>query len=111
MPATVHTQPGALSAADAGELIRRARKLLRRGLLTHRELVLFDTFIWSARKPGSDHAIVSYTELQRLARVSRETIAKGIKRFGQLRLMQTVKRRLRVSWGGRVASRQNTSLY
>jgi hypothetical protein len=58
MPASLHTQPGALSAADAGELIRRARKLLRRGLLTHRELVLFDTFIWSAR-----HGDVLYNEV------------------------------------------------
>jgi hypothetical protein len=106
-----YAPPGTLSAADAGELIRRARKMLRRGLLTHRELVLVDTLIWSCRKPGRSEAIVSYTTLQRLAHVSRETIARGLRRLGQLGLMQTIKRRVRVAWGGRIASRQATSAY
>ncbi len=103
--------PGTLSAADAGELIRRGRKLLRKGLLTHREMVLLDCMLWSARKPGAAEAVVSYATLQRLAHISRETIAKGLRRLGQLGLVQTIKRRVRVIWGGRVASRQATSAY
>ena len=106
-----YAQPGSLSAADAGELIRRGRKMLRKGLLTHRELVLLDCLVWSARKPGAGEAVASYSTLQRLARLSRETIAKGLRRLGQLGLVKTVKRRVRVVWGGRTASRQATSLY
>jgi hypothetical protein len=111
MPATNHAQRGALSAGDAGELIRRARKLFRKGFLTHREAVLFDVLLWLVRKPGQDHAEASYSDLQRLGRVSRGTIAQGLRRFGQLGLLQTIKRRVRVSWGRRVASRQITNLY
>jgi hypothetical protein len=106
-----YAAPGSLSAADAGELIRRARKLLRKGLLTHRELVLLDVLLWSARKPGAGEAVASYSTLQRLAHLGRETIAKGLRRLGQLGLVQTVKRRIRVVWGARVASRQATSAY
>ena len=108
---TVYTQPGSLSAADAGELIRRGRKMLRRGLLSHRHLVLLDCLLWSARKPGAGEAVASYSTLQRLAHLSRETIARGLRRLGQLGLMQTIKRRVRVPWGGRLASRQTTSAY
>ena len=100
-----------LTPTDAGELIRRARKMLRRGLLTHREMVLLDCLLWSCRRPGSTDAIVSYTSLQRLAHVSRETIAKALRRLGQLGLVQTIKRRVRFAWGSSVASRQATSCY
>jgi hypothetical protein len=110
MPAT-YAAPGSLSADDAGDLIRKARKFLRKGLLTHRELALFDCMLWSTRKPGTDTAVASYTTLQRLAHISRETIAKGLRRLGQLGLMEKIKRRVRVVWGGRVASRQATSAY
>ena len=103
--------PNTLSAADAGDLIRRGRKLLRRGLLTHRELVLLDTLLWSCRRPNSVDAVVSYTAIQNLAHLSRGVIARGLRRLGQLGLVQTIKRRLRVVWGGGVASRQATSAY
>ncbi len=52
---------------------------------------------------------MTFNEL--IAHVSRETIAKGLRRLGQLGLVQTVKRRVRVSWGCRSASRQATSAY
>ena len=100
-----------MSPSDAGELIRRARKCFRRGLLTHRQIWLLDTLLWCCRRPGAGEAVASYTTLQRLARVSRETIAGGVRRLAQLGLLQIIKRRVRVAWGGRVASRQATSAY
>ena len=81
----------AFSPTDAGDLIRRARKCLRKGLMTHRELVLFDCLVWLVRKPGAGEAIASYSTLRRLAHVSRETIAKGLRRLGQLGLASAVR--------------------
>ena len=97
--------------SDAGELTRRARKLLRRGLMTHRQFALLDAMLWCCRKTGAGEAVASYTTLRRLAHVSRETIAGGLRRLAQLGLIQIIKRRARVAWGGRVASRQATSAY
>jgi hypothetical protein len=101
-----------LTAADAGEIARRGRKLLRRGLLTHRQYALLDALLWSCRKPGSSAAVVSYTALQRLAHQARETIAAGLRRLEALGLLSRIKRRVRFAWQGRVqASRQAVSAY
>ena len=67
-----------LSPAEAGAIAWRARKLLRRGDLTHRELALLDCLLWSCRNPATGALVVSYSALQRLARISRGTIAGGI---------------------------------
>jgi hypothetical protein len=106
-----YTAPGCLSPQDAGDLASRARRALRRGLLTHRELVLFECLLWQCRRHGQDAACVSYNRLCDLAHVSRGVVAAGLRRLGQLGLVAVIKRRIRVVWGGGVASRQGTNTY
>lgn len=106
-----YVAPSTFTPDAAGELARRARKLLRRGLITHRDFVLLDCLLWSCRKLGTAETAVSYTTLQRLVHMSRESVAGGLRRLGRLGLVQKIKRRFRVAWGGSVASRQATNLY
>ncbi|MDB5243784.1 MAG: hypothetical protein JWP57_4410 [Spirosoma sp.] len=100
-----------LSATAAAGIMARGRKLLRRGRLTHRQLALLDCLLWSCRRPGQAWARVSYTRMSELARISRETVARAIKRLAELGLVEKRKERVLVAWGGSVASRQGTSRY
>jgi len=76
-----------LSPTQAGAIARRARRLLRRGLITHRQLALLDCLLWSCRRPDTGAIVVSYTALQRLARVARATVAAGLRRLEELGLI------------------------
>jgi hypothetical protein len=101
-----------LSPAQAGAIAKRARRLLRRGLLTHRQLALLDCLLWSCRRPDTGAIVVSYSALQRLARVARATVAAGLRRLEELGLLSRVRRRVRVLWAnGGQQSRQGTSAY
>ena len=101
-----------LSPAQAGAIAKRARKLLRRGLLTHRQLALLDCLLWSCRRPDTGTIVVSYSALQRLARVARATVAAGLRRLEELGLLSRVRRRVRVLWAnGGQQSRQAASAY
>lgn len=101
-----------MTTAAAGQLAWRIRKLHRRGDLTHADLALADALLWSSRKPGLAVAVVSYSALQRLARVARGTVAAGLRRLEALGILHRIKRRLRVLWGcGGSASRQDVSAY
>jgi hypothetical protein len=101
----------ALTPADAGALAKRARKLLRAGLLTAKQYVLLDILLWSCRGHNGQ-ATVSYTRLQRLTRQSRETIVGGIRKLIALGLIGKIKRRARVAWlNGATASRQLANSY
>lgn len=113
MPIVLPSPPARLlSPAEAGDVAKRARKLLRRGLLTHRQLALLDCLLWSCRCPRTGAIVVSYTALQRLAHMARETIAEGLRRLEAVRLLSRVKRRVRLSWAnGGQASRQATNAY
>ncbi len=112
MPTSHPTPAGTLTPADAAAIAKRARKALRRGQITHHQLTLLDTLLWSCRRPGADRAVVSYTALQRLAHMARETIARGLRALEGLGLLARVKRRIRFAWGhGAVASRQAVSCY
>jgi len=112
MPIVYPPIPGPrLTSAEAGAIAKRARKLLRKGRLTAKEFVILDTLLWSCRRHGEAAATVSYSALQKLAHVARDTIAKGLRKLAQLGLLQAIKRRVRVVWGGGTASRQATSSY
>jgi len=114
MPAVCLPLPAApaLTPAQASTIATRARKLLRRGALTHRQAVLLDTLLWSVRRPGAGACSASLTALQRLAHISRETVAEGVRRLAQLGLLTIIKRRVRVRWiGAGTASRQATNAY
>ncbi|MBV8614933.1 MAG: hypothetical protein JOY66_14380 [Acetobacteraceae bacterium] len=101
-----------LSPTQAGAIAKRARKLLRRGLITHRQLALLDCLLWSCRRPDTGAIVVSYTALQRLAHVARATVAAGLRRLEELGLLSRVKRRVRVLWAnGGQQSRQAASAY
>jgi hypothetical protein len=100
-----------LSSYAAGAIATRARKLLRRGDLTHRDLILLDCLLWSCRQKGRGVVRVSYTRLQQLARVARSTVADGLLRLEAAGLLIKQKTRIRVNWGLGTASRQGTNLY
>jgi hypothetical protein len=100
-----------MTPSQAGALMRRARKLLRAGHLTAKQFVLFDTLIWSCRSPMADRLSVSFTRMAKLARQARATAICGIAVFERLGLLSRVKRRVRVLWGGSIASRQATNVY
>lgn len=100
-----------MTSAQAGALVKRGRTLLRSGIITHHQFTLLDCMVWSCRAPGSDRMSVSYSRLQRLARMARDTVGRGLKRLEALGLFRKIKRRVRVYWGGAVASRQATNIY
>jgi hypothetical protein len=100
-----------LTSAQAISIAKRARKLLRAGRITHRQFVILDCLLWSCRNPVTGAIVVSYTALQKLCHVSRETIAGALRVLGELGVLTKIKLRVRVLWGGSVASRQATNAY
>lgn len=101
-----------ISPRQAGAIAARGRKLLRRGLLTHRQAVLLDCLLWSCRRPGQGAVAASLTVLSRLGHMSRETVVGGLRRLAALGLLTICKRRVKVGWlGGASASRQGVSAY
>jgi len=85
-----------LTAAEAGLIARRGRKLLARGRITHRQFALLDCLLWSCRKAGKATARVSYSQLQKMAHQARSTVAGGITTLVRLGLVQRVRHRLLV---------------
>ena len=101
-----------LSPTQAGAIAKRARKLLRRGLITHRQLALLDCLLWSCRRPDTGAIVASYSALQRLAHMARATVAAGLRRLEELGLLSRIKRRVRVLWAhGGQQSRQAANAY
>src|SRR5262249_42661473 len=101
-----------LTSIDAGAIASRARKLLRRGLLTHHQHILLDTLLWSCRSPSTGAIAVSYSALQRLANMARATVSGGLRALERLHLLSTIRRRVRLSWAnGGHASTQATKAY
>ncbi len=96
-----------MTPTQAAALARRLRKLLRAGEITHAQHSLADALLWTCRAPGSAMLSVSYSRLQRLAHVSRDTVARGIARLVELGVVRKTRRRVRLGW----ASRQVTNLY
>jgi len=101
----------ALSPSQAGQLAARGRVLLRRRQITVHQAALLDAMLWGARRPGSAMLTASLQVLARLAGQGRSTVAEGIKRLAELGLIQKIKRRVRVAWGGSVASRVVANAY
>ena len=101
-----------LTPADAGAISRRARKLLRLRLISHREFALLDALTWSCRTSGSAIARVSYGQLQAAARLARATVAAGLLSLERLGLIRRTRNRVLVvgANGGRVW-KQLTSTY
>jgi hypothetical protein len=101
-----------LSLAEAAAVAKRGRKLLRAGRITHRQLALLDCLLWSCRNPATGAIVVSYTALQRLARMARATIAEALSVLQRLGVLSRIKRRVRQAWHqGGVQTRQATSCY
>jgi hypothetical protein len=101
-----------LSPSEAAAIARRGRKLLRAGRITPHELVLLDCLLWSCRSKEREVANVSYSALRRLTRLSRTTIAKGLRKVQRLGVLSVVKRRVRLAWHqGGIRSLQAVSSY
>jgi hypothetical protein len=100
-----------LTLAEAISIAKRGRRLLRAGRITHRQFVVLDALLWSCRNPVTGTISVSYSALQRLCHCARETVASALRVLGSLGVLTKVKRRVRVRWGGSVASRQGTNAY
>jgi hypothetical protein len=100
-----------LTSSQAISIAKRGRKLLRAGRITHRQFVILDCLLWACRNPVTGAIMVSYTALCRLCHVSRETIAGALRVLGELGVLTKIKLRVRVLWGGSVASRQATNAY
>jgi hypothetical protein len=100
-----------MTPAQAGALMRRGRKLLRAGRLTPHQFTLLDCLVWSCRSPGSSRLTVSFTRMAKLAGQARATAIGGIATLERLGVLSRIKRRVRVVWGGGIASRQATNIY
>jgi hypothetical protein len=98
-----YAKAGFLSPSSAAYISKRARRLLRNGDLTHHQIAVLDAMLWDARRPGADRVVVSYSGLQKLARVCRQTIADAVAAFERLGLVRKLKRKVLVLWnnGGR----------
>jgi hypothetical protein len=88
-------------------IIKRARKLLRCGKLTHREFAIIDALVWCCRNPTSGRITVSFVTLARLVHCARSTAAAAITRLESLGILTRVKRYALVQWhqGGSRARR------
>jgi hypothetical protein len=90
---------------QAGAIAARIRLLRRQRVLTAHQAALADVMLWSARKPGSAVLTASLATLARLAGQARSTTTAAVRRLEELGLIQRIKRRVRVAWGGSIASR------
>lgn len=101
-----------LTPAQVGAVMKRARKLGRKKVLTPYDHRLIDALMFQSRSPDTGAVVVSYSALQRITGMARATIAKGIARLTSCGLVEKIKRRLRVSWHqGGTASLQATNAY
>jgi len=100
-----------MTPKTAGEVMRRARILLRAGELTPHQFCLLDCLMWRCRPPGSDRCTVSLRRIADLTRRAKDTVVAAMARFEALGIVRKVKRRVLVAWGGAVASRQATNTY
>ena len=93
-----------LSATSAGTIASRARKLLAKGRLTHRQYALIDCLLWSCRTSGKATARVSYSILQERAHQARSTVAAGLEVLLKLGLIHCTRNRILITGqnGGRV---------
>ena len=93
-----------LTPADAGEIARRGRKLLRLGKITHRQYALLDALLWSCRGAGRATTRVSYGQLQQVAHLARSTVAGALRMLERLGLLQRQRHRILAigANGGRV---------
>jgi hypothetical protein len=84
---------------DAIQIAKRARKLLRAGKITHRQLAIVDALLWCCRSPSSGGITISYSGLMRLCHVARGTVAEALRVLeGLVGVLSRVRRRVRVSW-------------
>jgi hypothetical protein len=96
---------------DPIAIAKRGRKLLRADKLTHRQLVVLDCLLWCCRD-RTGGITVSYSALQRLCHVARDTVAGALDALQACGLLSRIKRRVWVAWVcGGSASRQATSSY
>ncbi len=99
--------PGAIA------IIKRARKLLRCGKISHREFAVIDALLWCCRSPTSGRIVVSYSALARLCHCARSTIATAIAKLQALGVLSRIKRYALFPWacGVGLQARQMANCY
>jgi hypothetical protein len=112
MPALPPPPAVKFAPAEAAAIAKRGRKLMRAGRITHKQWAVLDRLLWSCRNPTSGAIVVSFSGLQKLAKVGRATAAGAVKVLERLRVLSRIKRRILVVWhqGGQ-QSRQATNAY
>ena len=101
-----------LTPAETGGIMKRARKLGRRGVLSPYDHRLLDALLFQCGSPLSGAVVASYSALARITGIGRATIAKGIAKLIRSGLLQRIKRRLRIAWHqGGTASLQAPNAY
>ena len=107
-----HPMHDPLSPAAAAAVASAGRRLLRAHQITHHQHSLLSVLLWGGlRRHGCATLEASLTRLQDRAAMTRETVTSGIRRLAELGLVAVTRRRVRIAWGGAVASRQATSRY
>jgi hypothetical protein len=79
-------------------IIKRARKLLRCGKLTHRDFAIIDALVWCCRSPTSGRISISYAALARLCHCARSTVALAVSKLEALGILSRVRRFALVQW-------------
>ncbi len=92
---------------DAIAIIKRGRRLLRAGKLSHREFAILDCLAWCCRSPTSGRITVSMAALARLCHCARSTVAAAISRLEGLGILSRIRRYGFFAWacGGLQARR------
>jgi hypothetical protein len=67
--------------------------------------------LWNCRAPSKDEAQVSYERLAELANVGLTKTKEAVARLHALGVLTWRKTRLRIAWGGGIASRQWRNIY
>jgi hypothetical protein len=104
-----------LSPAQASDIARRGRQLLQTGQLTHCQYSLLDALLWRCRRHGQAGACASYSALQRLCHMARETVWTGLATLQELGLIRKLKQRIRCSvtftWRQGLCASRNTDKF
>ena len=87
-----------MSPALSIAIIKRARKLLRCGKISHREFTVLDALVWCCRNPTGGRITASFVTLSRLVHCARSTVATAISRLEALGIMSRVRRFALVQW-------------
>lgn len=97
----------------AGRRARHVRGLCTMRLLTVAELRVYEVLIWQMRTKGAAQVMAAARAIANLsgAGAALTTVKKAIAKLTAMGLLTKLKTRVKVRWGGGVASRQGANIY